>query len=147
MGLGQLPMIILLCLLVYVGIRRVYASCTQNYEILKSSRTRKEQFTAIGVSVAKFLLFVGIVCIIGKITLGQCYINPRKLPEENIFDMAFYWKSIKEEWVRHNQFRALNLSKFEQATYLLKLIIHSINIIQYVCLVKIVIKRKSNKSV
>lgn len=147
MGLGQLPMIILLCLLVYLGIRRVYASCTQNYEILKSSRTRKEQFTAIGVSVAKFLLFVGIVCIIGKITLGQCYINPRKLPEENIFDMAFYWKSIKEEWVRHNQFRALNVSKFEQATYLLKLIIHSINIIQYVCLVKIVIKRKSNKSV
>lgn len=145
MGLGQLPMIVLLCILVYEGIRRVYASGIQNYEVLKSNIPRKEQFIAIGISVAKILLFVGIVSVLGMITLRQSYIDPRKLPEENIFDMAFYWKSIRAEWVRHNQFRRLNVSEFEQAMYLLKLMIHSINIIQYVCLVKLMVKRKINK--
>lgn len=135
-SVGQIPMIVLWILVTIIGLKYLYKESIACLGTIKLQNRRKEKYKYILLTIGKSLLVLGIIWVIFKLTFGKIYINASKLPEENIFDFVFYWKALKEEWIRHNQFISLDLTPFEQATYLLKLMLHSINIVQCVMLVK-----------
>ena len=135
--IGQIPMIVVWLFVTIIGLKVVYKDAIGCFGIIKQENRRKEKCKYILHRVGKSILVLGAIGLLFKLTFDKVYINPSKLPEENIFDFVFYWKALKEEWIRHNQFRRLDLTCFEQATYLLKLMLHSINIVQYIVLVKI----------
>jgi hypothetical protein len=78
-----------------------------------------------------------ILYIAFKICFYKVYIDPTKLPAENIFDICFYLEALKTEWIRHSQFVGNKVSHFERALYSLKLILYSINSVQIIIGVKI----------
>ena len=135
--IGQLPMMILWLFVTIIGLKTLYKDGARCFGIIKQGNRRKEKYKYILRGLGKGILVLGAIGLLFKLTFDKVYINPSKLPEENIFDFVFYWKALKAEWIRHNQFRRLDLTSFEQAAYLLKLMLHSINIVQYMVLVKI----------
>lgn len=85
-------------------------------------------------SLISSLVYLISVLLLYKIAFNGLYIRPEALPQENIFDIAFYWKEMKAEWIRHNQFLREGGSTFEQAHYLLKWSLHLFNMMQYLVL-------------
>ena len=134
--IGQIPMMVLWIAVIVIGLKYIYQEGIACFRRTRQESRRKEKCKYILLTMGKTILVLGFIGLVSKLTFGQVYINASKLPEENIFDFMFYWKALKTEWIRHNQFIKLNLTHFEQATYLLKLILHSINIVQYMVLVK-----------
>lgn len=121
-SIGQLPMVCLWVLFTYLGASMLYKRTVQNYI------RGKLLFEAL-------IYFVGVL-ILFKLTFDLVCIRPDSLPRENIFDLTFYWKALRKEWIRHNQFVQIGISQFDKALYLLKWQLHSINFIQYLCLFK-----------
>lgn len=134
--IGQIPMMVLWLFVTIIGLKALYKDGIVCFGVIRKGN-KKENYKCMLLILGKSILILVSICLIFKVTFGKVYINASKLPEENIFDFVFYWKALKAEWIRHNQFIKLNLTCFEQAAYLLKLMLHSINIVQYMVLVKV----------
>jgi hypothetical protein len=106
--------------------------------ILKTTtRMLSDKMQTKWLKFAKGVSYLIILYIAFKICFYKVYIDPTKLPAENIFDICFYLEALKTEWIRHSQFVGNKVSHFERALYSLKLILYSINSVQIIIGVKI----------
>lgn len=97
----------------------------------------KDRKQLVRYKLLKVVSGVVISYFIYKVSFaGKLYIEPSSLPGDNIFDVSFYWKALQQEWITHNQFISNKFSNFEQAYFSLKSLVHSLNLIQIVILVK-----------
>lgn len=100
----------------------------------------KDKMKNKGYKLISILLGIVIIYITCKISFwGKFYIDPATLPAENIFEFSFYWKSLQQGWMRHSQFIGWRVSCFERALYMLKEVVYSLNVIQIVIIIKIIL--------
>ncbi len=128
-SLAQLPVILIGFLLLLLTTRVVKETVKDHEKTWK-----KKKLIIGGMLMLMLILFKG--CMWG------IYIDPDKLPSENIFELTFYWKGLIREWSRHNQLGRYPSSQFEGANDLLKCWNYFINFLQVLIGVKIVIEAK-----
>lgn len=120
-SLSQVPMVVLWIVLCYGGFKQIGKMVSKE----EDSKIAKNRIKLIRIALLLIILgFMFFLCF------HNIYIEPSSLPAENIFDISFYWNSLKTEWVRHNQLLQNKVSYFEKALYQLKGLIYIINIFQ-----------------
>lgn len=132
-GISSLPLIIL-----WGSLSLLTASALVS---LVKDKTKSKGYQLISVLIGGALIYITY-----KISFwGGVYIDPATFPAENIFDLSFYWESLKQGWVRHNQFIGWRGSYFERALYILKGLVYSLNLIQIILIIKMILLYRQEK--
>lgn len=116
-SLAALPVFLISFLIVLFTVRKIVKAVRDNKKSWK-----KKLFIMSGSILLTLVLLRGSM-------LGL-YIDPTRLPSENIFDVVFYWEALLKEWSRHNQMIRYPASQFEGAYYLIKHWNYFINFLQ-----------------
>lgn len=121
LSLSQVPMVVLWIVLCYGGFKQIGKIVSKE----EDSKIEKNSIKIVKIALVMIILgFMFFLCF------HNVYMEPSSLPVENIFDINFYWESLKVEWVRHNQLLQNKVSYFEKALYQLKGLIYIINFLQ-----------------
>ncbi len=145
----ELPIWILHLVMIAGFVRYLYQSIRYSL-YMKREKQEKHLFLdlkCVGIG-ATFILYIGIVV---RMSLSKIYIPSEWLPQDNLFDVVFYWKKIQHEWAISNLFLIEGISKFKQTVSLLNRIMYIINMIQIVVMIKFIrdlkIKYKINETI
>ena len=111
------------------------------WQVLKAHEEWQLIFMVIGVGIG--LMGVSVLMII--YLYSSLYISPERLPSENIFDIAFYWKQCLEDWKNSNLYMMESISRFGKRIEVLRSIIANINLVEYVLIIGFGIGRVLNR--
>lgn len=143
-SIAELPLIVFECVLSIVGGQLLYHEIKRyrhySYKHYKVNK-RTKQYVISGIwGIALLVYGIGVYWVF-KMSLSNMYINPNRLPEENIFDLTFYWKLWCQDWAWDNLFMMSQVAPFRKMLSLLKGSLYGINLVQYILLVKILGQR------
>lgn len=146
-SIAQLPMLVLVIILLWIGSCLAKKKYQPIYILMKENRNA-QKYWILGKAVIITIGYIGIVIALFKWCCSNIYMSETSLPAENIFDLSFYWKGMKAEWAAYNQMLYSALQAFERGVSLLKLQIHSMNGGQYLLLImfSVITKKAISKS-
>lgn len=98
------------------------------WQVLKAHEEWQLIFKVIGVGMGLMGMSVLIIFYLSS----SIYISPKRLPNENIFDIAFYWKQCLEDWKNSNLYMMESISRFGKRIEVLRNILADINLVEYV---------------
>lgn len=142
------PLLLMFVIGSMITIKKMKAYIDEHHiwQVLKAHEEWQLIFKVIGVGIG--LMGVSVLMIV--YLYSNLYISPKRLPNENIFDIAFYWKQCLEDWKNSNLYMMESISRFGKRIEVLRNILADINLVEYVLIIglgiKLVLNRKKIES-